>query len=400
MSNRSPKPNARPTGPQKLRHERGPGLTLADAALLAIFVTSLILIPIALFAMSEERGPVASIKFLLVGAAAAGAAYGTNKFAVDRLAPLHAIGYRMAGVLAVVGILLTGAGTALGSFTGIVFKAVEIKVYQEAGKDLSDFIGTAYQASLVAHRIAPTVEAVASDIEVTARCEVQNSCLSGVGSGGRGPIARELEASAAQAFGIVEALAQGERERAQILERLNRLSASFNEVLADQDRSMTARRTSLQSIHGETKQEAAALLESMPIGLLQSYANDLRQGVSIPGDVAGTRTLNAYLRDHGDTLAGHLDSVPDRALAAPTFPDRPGMLDVLTYLPAFLGIAAIVIVGELVLPVTLYFMTYFRRAWEIERHEVDAPPTVAADGFDGLIDLSEAKADRDDGARS
>ncbi|MCF6277220.1 MAG: hypothetical protein L3J16_00505 [Anaerolineales bacterium] len=374
---------------QKLRHEAAPGMPLADMALLAILFTNLILVPMALFAMGEERGVGASIKYLLVGFAAAGAAFGVNKFAVDRLAPLHAVGYNIAGALAITAILLTGSGTALGSFTGIVFKSVEIKTYQSAGQELTDFIDAANQIALMTERLGPATEAVAEGISQTASCEIRSSCLSGKGSGGRGPMARALETKVAQAYGIAQTLQTGLQERDRLLDGLNRLSAEYNEVLANTDRSMADRRVDLQTLHAQVRQGVAALKEAMPVAVLRGYVSDLQAGAAIHDDPSGSRVLSAYLRGQGDALAEQLDDLPDTELKAPAFPDRPGMVDVLKYLPIYLAIAAIVIVGELILPITIYLMTFLRIDREIELLEGARDPAPVTDPLGGLIDRSD-----------
>ena len=348
------------------RHKSSKGLSLADLALLAIFITSLILVPMALFAMAEESGPAASLKYLLVGFGAAGAAYGVNKFAVDVLAGLHADGFKTAGVVAICSILLTGSGTALGSFTGIVFGSVETKIYQEAGQDMAEFIALSNEAALVVERIAPAVEATAESILATAGCEVSTSCLSGIGNGGHGPMSRALETSAGQAAAIVDALREGTLARDRHLDALNGLSEAFFEVLSDETRPMSDRRAELQSIHGQIRQAASALAEALPIGLVQRFSNDLRNGAVISGNPAGSRVLSRFLRDHGDALAEQLRDLPEMELAAPAFPDRPGMADVVRFIPVFLAIAAIVMVGELVLPLSLYLMTHMQIVREKE----------------------------------
>lgn len=385
---------------QNLRHNAGPGMSLADFALMAIFVTSLVLVPMALFAMGEESGPAASFKYLLVGFAAAGAAYGVNRFAVDRLAPLHALGFNLAGAVAITGILLTGSGTALGSFTGIIVKSVEVKILQEAGQELTDFIGSANEAALIAARIGPAVEAVADDIALTAACEVQTSCLSRNGTGGRGSMSRALDTAAAQAFAIADALQMGELERDQLLENLNRLNTEYHEILSDSRRAVTVRRSALQSIHSEIRQVAAALKEAVPVALVEGYVSNLRAGVSLPGNPTGSRVLSAYLRGHGGGLAEQLGGLPEAELVAPIFPDRPGMIEVLKYLPTYIAIAAIVIVGELILPLSLYLMTFMQRVRELEILDTVPADIPGQDPFKGLIDRPDTTDRNSDGRSS
>ncbi|CUI01873.1 hypothetical protein [Leisingera aquaemixtae] len=384
---------------QVLQHEPKPGLSLIDIALLAILIANLILVPLALFAMSEESGPTAAVKNLVVGAAAAGAAFGVNRFALDRLAPLHAIGFRLAGVVAVVAILITGAGTALGSFTGLTYKSVEAKTYSEAGQDMTAYIGAVNEVALVATRIVPSVETIAENIDQTASCESRSSCLSGRGNGGRGPMSRALETAAAQAFSIAQALQVGELEREQLLEDLNDLNAAYFEVLSESGKPVSDRRAELQAIHSEIRQVASALTEVMPLGVVQGYAGDLRAGSTLPGNPSGTRILNGFLHGHAETLSAQLDDLPDVELVAPDFPQRPGMTDVLGFIPAFLAIAAIVVVGELVLPLTLYLMTFTSIAWELEKLRGRQKQEVEEDTLSKLLKPRRTE-DPDDGAGS
>jgi hypothetical protein len=213
-------------------------------------------------------------------------------------------------------------------------------------------------------------------------------------------MSRALGAASAQAFSVAQALQAGEQERDRQLEDLNRLSAAFHEILADGGRAVSARRAALQALHAEVRQVASALTETMPMAVVQSFARSLREGASLPGDPAGSRVLIGYLRGHGDALAEQMDRLPDTAFVAPAFPDRPGMIEVLQFLPAYIAIAAIVIVGELILPLSLYLMTYMQRVREIEI--LERSPSIASrkDPFEGLINRSNRDDSDDNGAPS
>lgn len=370
----------------KYRHEGTPSAPATEWALRVILLVNLILVPLALFALGEERGPIASLKYLTIGFAAAAATYAVNRFALERLAPLHAIGFRSAGAAAIIGILITGAGTALGSLTGVLYGAIEARIYQASEQELTSYIGATHELALAGARIGPSVEAVAEDIARTKACEVTSACLSNT-SGGPGPMSRALETASGQAFGLVEALQAGQLDRERLLGALNDLGAEYRAVLGDQDRALRERRAELQALHAEILQTASTLREAVPVALVQAYAADLQAGANLRGDPQGSRILSAYLREHGRALADQLDDVPEAHIAVPHFPERPGMLNVLAYVPAFLAIAAIVFVGELCLPITMYAMTFLRLSWEIERREVRAEaPMVSKDGFGGLID--------------
>lgn len=397
MSNKSNQTAQRGAAPAKVRYEPGPGVPLWQSALMALALCHLFLIPMSLFALSEATGPMESFKLILVGVGAAAAAYVVNRFSIEKLAPLHAIGFRMAGAFAIFIILATGAGMFLGSLNAMVHSSVEARVYQENGDALEAYVGSVYEAALVADRIAPAVYTAAQDIDRTKTCETASSCLSQVGDGGRGPMSIALEASAAQAYTISEALDRGSVERMQHLEELNRLYRGYTEELAESNKPLSERRVALQAIHAEIRQIATALNEALPMALVEGFVQDLRSGATVAGDPTGSMTLSTYLREHGNTLDEALDRMPEADLTAPSFPARPGMLVILQYLAEFAAIAGIVFVAELCLPITLYVMTWLKLYWRTYQSGPDRHDDTPDDGFDGLITLEDVPPMQDRG---
>lgn len=128
--------------------------------------------------------------------------------------------------------------------------------------------------------------------------------------------------------------------------------------------------------------------------------SNLRAGVSLPGNPTGSRVLSAYLRGHGGGLAEQLGGLPEAELVAPIFPDRPGMIEVLKYLPTYIAIAAIVIVGELILPLSLYLMTFMQRVRELEILDTVPADIPGQDPFKGLIDRPDTTDRNSDGRSS
>ncbi|MEO0486244.1 MAG: hypothetical protein AAF092_10065 [Pseudomonadota bacterium] len=369
-----------------LRHEGGPDWTLADIAQFAILVSGLILTPAALFSLSEESGALAAVKNLTVGVMAAGGAFAVVRFSLTGLANLHALNHKLAGIAAIASIVIAGSALSLSPLTGLTFGSVEANVYADAGQELSRYIDTTNKAALAVERVSPAVAGLASNIDATISCEITESCLSLSAARGRGPMTRALESYRGTAETLREQLRVGAAEREDHLETLNELSSEYFEVLADKSTSISNRRASLQAIYGEVKQTSAALLEAMPIHLVAAFADELQAGAAIPGDANGSRVLSEYLRGLGKGLEEQLEALPQTELTAPTMPDKPGMMDVIRHIPDYLAFAVVVIIGDLLLPILLYTLTYLVRLREVEimygKRPVDAPPHP----FAGLVD--------------
>tara|TARA_R110002072_G_scaffold302883_1_gene489453 strand:+ start:6857 stop:8098 length:1242 start_codon:yes stop_codon:yes gene_type:complete len=377
----------------KLRHERPKGKSFEETALLVLGLLAAVMLGISLFTLNTETGPLANLKVLLITVSASFAAYGINKVSVEKLAPRAALGFRIAGFVALTGMSVSGVGMFIGSFSGMVYPDVQLRVLDEAGHEQTNFIRVVNDAALVSTRVAPVVQGLADEVETTTACEIATSCLSRQGNGGRGDIAIALEGFAAQARSVATAFERGTFEREQLLADLNDLNGEYQDILADTDRSIMARRAALQALHSEMTQMASALREALPLALLASFTDELHTGTSIAGNAAGTQRLNAFLRGIGDQLQDALGDIEGQELTPPTFPARPGMLDSLRFIADFAAIAAVIAVAELCLPMALFVTTYLTLVWEIEKR---SPPRDENDDddpdFDGLLDLSPVPA--------
>ncbi len=389
MSTRKHSSNTEQAQPQKLRHERPKGKSFEQTALFVLGLLAAIMLGISLFTLNTETGPLANLKVLLITVSASFAAYGINRISIEKLAPRAALDFRLAAFVAIFGMSVSGAGMFIGSFSGMVYRDIQLRVLEDAGQAQSAFIQSVHDATLLAERISPIVQSSAEEIARTAACEASVSCLSQQGTGGRGEIALALEGYAQQAEGIAEALDRGSFERQQILENLNQLNGRYQEILADADQSVMQRRAALQGLNSEIGQAASALREALPLPLLERFADELRAGTVVPGNAAGSQRLNAFLRGLGDQLIDALRDVPESELTPPPFPARPGMLDSLRFIADFAAIAAVIAVAELCLPMALFVVTYLTLVWEIEKRSPTRNETDDDDpNFDGLVDLS------------
>lgn len=207
---------------------------------------------------------------------------------------------------------------------------------------------------------------------------------------------RTLESLAGRAATIGQQIADGEVKRQAAAQSLNRLLTDYQTVLGDEATGIWDRRARLQVIDAEVRQFSSVLGEATPLALLGAYADELKTGVSIPGQPQATETLNAILAAHGASLKTVLGSIDGEGGAAPAFPKRTGVSDTFDYIGHFLPVAAITAVVELIFPLTLWIYTFCALSWDKFRQQHAArrdsgfdddpeddgpqPPSPAADG--------------------
>lgn len=350
----------------KLTHERGPSRSLEDWVLILLGIMSGVLLGISFTNLSEDTGPLANLKIVVLTLSASLAAYTVNKMAVKRGAPLWAVGFGQAGFVSLAGILITSFGLYIGSLSGLVHEDIDTRLLAQHGTHQSEYVSDINAAAVDAEKAGPAIQIIAAELNRLATCERRSSCVSGRGYGGTGPMYRAIQSMAGRAETIAAAFAKGASERGALLTELNDLSAEYLKTLNDSGLPLRDRRTALQGLHGQIDQTATALAKTLPVGVLKSFAASLREGVVIPGDSSGSRKLNNILRAHGDALADSLPSAQGSDIALAAFPPRPGMIDVLGFLGEFAALAAVVFVAEVCVPLTLFLYRYLRICWDIE----------------------------------
>ncbi|MEX0957581.1 MAG: hypothetical protein WDZ83_20495 [Rhizobiaceae bacterium] len=315
----------------------------------------------------------AGLKALLLAAAAAVVAYAVNRLAIERGAPLAAIGFPGAAALSVGAMIAVGGGLYGATYSGLTILDVETLRQEQQGGALSEYVGKRTQAAARAVRVQPAMRVIANDLEAKARCEVANSCVSGRAGGGRGPVARVLEEKSARAAAITGELEAGDVARIQAIAQLNRLLEEYQRVLGDTDKGVWERRAGLQIVDASIRQAAGALDEAIPLSLLSAYAAELQGGAALADHPAAARRLNATLVAHGQSLAAVLASIDRTDAVQPAFPPRTGVSDTFSYIGHFLPVAVIVAVVELIFPLVLWFYTF----WAIGWRNYKADPTIA-----------------------
>lgn len=361
---------------------------LASTLILLTTVSSGAMLGMAMPNLVGDDSSLGIAKALLIAGAATTVAYGVNRLAIEKGAPLTAINFVGAGVTSVASILIVGAGLFASTFAGLTIGSVAELRLQEYGTKLSQYITYRNQIVTKAGQSGPAIQSIATDLKLKALCEFKDSCVSGRGQGGRGTITRILEDKSARATGIKEQFTAGEAKRKSTLFRLNGLLANYQKALGNEENSISEKRAALQKIDAEIGQSLSDLDEALPISLLNAYANELQSGVEIQDRPTATARLNDILRSHGRSLETVLEDIEQGKKASIIFPGKTGVADTFKYFGHFLPIAAVVFVVELVLPLTLWLYTFFTLYWKRFKQEPvmpDAEDQLDDDGFGGLI---------------
>lgn len=314
-------------------------------------------------------------------------AYGVNKLAVDKGAPLAVIGYAGAGLASLLSSTIVGGGLFAATYAGLTKNDVEDLRLNNHGSAVVEYVSTQTAYSDQTARVLPAVNAVVSDLGQKATCEYQSSCLSGRGNGGQGPVFRALQEQLGLAQSVAGQLEAGDDDRTRSVAKLSALLGEYQKLLGDQDLSADKRRMALQAIDAEIRQTASHLKEAIPTTFVSSYASKLSAGADIEGRLAASRTLSSILNGHGNSIAGVLASVPDVPEALPPFPQKAGVSDTFAYIGHFIPIAVLAFVVEFIFPVAMWLYAYWTLSWKMHRREPASPRAyLNEDPFHGLLD--------------
>jgi hypothetical protein len=383
------------------RHVKRPGPGIEPTLILALAVLAGLMLGLSVFNLMSDSGPLANAKALLISISGALVAYAVNRFAIEKGAPLAAIGFKLAGVLSIVAMLAVGAGMFASTVSGLVLKDVAQLQLQDHGAALTGIVGERNAGSVRSAAVGPAVQIAVADISEYVACEIATSCLSGRGNGGRGTVAIALEALATKATSIAAQFDAGQAAAQKILATANTLIGDYQKVLSRTDIDVWQKQAELLKLHGRIEQQANALAEAIPLSLLRSYAEELARGITIADRPEAAQRINTVLARHAETLSSILSELEAAGGELPAFPGRPGVAETLVHLPHFASLAAIVFVSELMLPLTLWVLSFLKLSWRIEQAEASqvhatpaqmpAPSLTAmpgkADDFDNLIQL-------------
>lgn len=358
-------------------------------------VSSAALLGMAAPALLDASTTYDYIKIAFLAGGAAVVTYGVNTIAVERIAPLWAVGSKIAGVAGALAIATVGIGLSTSTYSGLVRPELSELRLQEFGRELTEYTDTSYERILAAGRVIPVIRANVNDREQKLACEVESSCLSEHKSGGDGPVARFLRGQVERANEIAGALEKSKGELAAALRDTNRKLAQYRKTLADSNKSLEERRTELQQIAAEILQSISELKETAPQGLLRAYLAEIEAGITLAGKPVATRNINALQRKYAGNLRTILDQDGEKELVKPTFPTETGVAETLErrWLFHFLPIALFVGVLELVWPLLIFLITYQVLSYNVKRSDPPAPRPAKPGPFDILIEKTPADTD-------
>lgn len=350
-------------------------------------VTSAILLGLAAPSLldSSTLFDYAKIGFLTLGAGAV--TYGVNTVAVERIAPLWAVGFKSAGLAGLIAILSVGTALFTSTYAGLVRPEVSELALQEHGKELGRQIDQSYAQALEAGRVVAVIRANVNDREQNLACEIATSCLSEHKSGGDGPVARLLRSQVERANGIAGELESSQADLSAALRTANDKLDQYNKMLADKAKTLEDRKVGLQRLSAEILQSISALKETSPQGLLGAYLGEIDAGVSLAGKPAATRNINALQRKYAENLRSAIVDESDQETSAPEFPAKTGVAETLDpkWLLHFFPVALFVGVLELVWPLLIYLISYLVLSYNVKRTDPPAPNANKPGPFDILF---------------
>lgn len=317
-------------------------------------------------------------KAVLVGSAVATVSYAINRFAVDWGTELAAGGYLLAGAFSLLSMMVVGGCLWFFSFGGIVLPDVRILRFEDHGIALSQNLHLRQVQASKAMQIIPVIAATRDDLSYHAECEARNGCVSGRG-GGAGTLSRVLDERSRRAGSIAEQLDAGSQEFTSIINQANELLGEYQTVLNDDALSLKNLRQELIRIDGAFVNLVGGLEQAVPVGLISAYAQELLDGVTIPGRPDATRAVSTLLRKHGQALQSVLGGIEREEVVRTQFPGKAGLSDTLAYIGNFAPLAGVIWVAEGIFPFALWIYTWLFLTRQRERAERGINPTPTSE---------------------
>jgi len=321
---------------------------------------------------AQSTGDV--IKCFAIGFGGGLVSYTTTRLAVERGAPLSAMGFTGAKVASIGSMAIVGLGFFAATYAGLTIKKIDELRLREYTRDVAAYVDTRDRRSSEARRAVAAIESIPADLRDKEDCEEKTSCVSGYRHGGRGPVTRALALQRQRAEAVAAQVQEGTEDETNALRDVNQGLATLSKAMDAPNLNKAERRAALQAAGVAINQGLNELDEAIPTTLMAAYADELQRPVTIPSKRESSEAVSRLLSGYGDSLQAVLTSVDDREDKRPAFPAPTGVTDTFAYIGHFLPIAAVVAVIELVFPITLWLYTYFALIAQIHESETATPP--------------------------
>lgn len=354
--------------PELVRYDSGKQIKWAKWIIPASAAFTGGLVAFAAPSLINTSGIVGVIKMGALGGAAAFVSGVVNHHAITSGTLYAAQGLRIAGVVSLGAITITGAAALAFSYSGLVIDRVDQLNQSDHGQALSRYVNGVNENATQLYQLSPVVETIASGLQANINCEAGGGCLSGNG-GGKGAIYRSLLPAAQRAQEIAKQLSSSDVERKNQLSDISAQLDEYYVLIGDKDLSEADRTRALLSKDSQIKQMVAKLRESMPLSLMQGYQAELSGGLQIVGYPEGTAKINGILERHGNTLRTTLEKIEQDESVSPDFPAKAGVSSAFSRFFHFWPIGILTAAIELIIPLTLWFLTYTGLVLQLFRSE-------------------------------
>lgn len=323
-------------------------------------------------------------KCIIAAVSATFTAYAVNRFALEKGAFQAAIGSPVAAIVSIFSVLLVGTGLFTATYAGFVREDTDRLRLQEFATAQSAWLERETRAANGTYSGNLILNAIMADLEKKVTCEAASSCVSGVGAGGEGSAFDKLSGALASARAIAAQVDTVTAARGNALQELGDLQASIHGALVDGSLSAAERRLQTEEIAQTSLAVLNRVQQSSPLALLASFAGRLKE-------YDGSRHEDQLLASYGAQLAAAVSETKDLDRSPPpAFPAPTGVADTLGYVLHFLPIALLILVIELILPMTLWLYTFVELRARLERQE-QAQAAETSDRSDDHNDQDRAE---------
>ncbi|EFO28840.1 hypothetical protein TRICHSKD4_4649 [Roseibium sp. TrichSKD4] len=337
------------------------------------------LVALAAPQLIDTSGILGTLKMALLGSAASFISWVVNHHAIKHGTELAASGLKSAGFASLLAVTITGAAAFSFSYAGLVLPRVDALNQADHAQELAAYVDDINQNSAQLYQLRAVLATTAADLQAKIECEIKSGCLSGNG-GGEGAIYRGILPPTQRAQKISVQLIASDDERRNQLAEINNALDEYHAILGETTADSVEKNRQLTAKSGQIKQRAADLRESSPLLLLRGYQSELSAGLIIEDEPEGTAKVNGILKRHAETLRTALDDIELDQSVAPTFPSKAGVGEAFSRFAHFWPLGIFTAAIELIIPWTLWLLTYAAIVLKLFRQTHDYSQTPKMEG--------------------